>query len=123
IDTLALALIMTRRPVPGKLPFWTLFSIYGAALVASVFFASLWIATTFAWWQFGRVLLLFAALGGEGHRPEARNSLMTGLAVGLTYQAGFVIFQKLTGVLQAPGTMGHQNILGLMIELAVLPLI
>lgn len=123
IDTLALALIVTRRRTIGKLPFWPVLGIYGAALFTSIFFAPLWIATTFAWWQFGRLLLLLAAVSGEGHKPDVRNGLLMGLAIGLSYQAGFVIFQKLTGVVQAPGTMGHQNILGLMIELTVLPLI
>jgi len=123
IDTLALALIMTRRRTPGKLPLWPLFAFYGVALFISVFFAPVWIATTFAWWQFGRVLLLFAAVGGECHRPEVRRSLLIGLALGLTHQAGYVIYQKLSGVVQAPGTMGHQNILGMMIELSLLPLV
>ena len=122
-DALALALIITRRRTPGKLPFWILFAFYGFALFTSVFFSALWLGTVFVWWQFGRVLLLFAAVAGESHRIDVRNSLATGFALGLIYQAAYVIPQKLSGVIQAHGTIVHQNIFGLMIELSVLPLI
>lgn len=120
---LSLALIATRQRSVAKLPFWALFWFYGITLFVSVFFASVWLATVFVWWQFLSVLIVFAAVGGEGHRPEIRNSIISGFAFGLIYQAAYIIPQKLTGVLQAAGTFTHQNILGHAIELTLLPII
>lgn len=122
-DALALALVLTRRPVPARLPFWGVLAVYGTILTLSLLSASIPVATMFAIWQFGRVLLLFTAIGGEAHRPEMRGGLLAGLALGLMLQAGVVVSQKLGGVVQAPGTMPHQNILGMMTELALFPLI
>lgn len=122
-DVIAIALIITRRQKLTRLPFRNLFYFYGATLLISIFAAPLWIGTTFAWWQFARMLLVFAAISGEVYRPEVRHHILIGLSLGLIYQAANVIPQKITGVVQATGTFYHQNVLGLAVELAVLPLI
>ena len=123
VDMLAIALIMTRRRMAGSLPFWGVIAFYGATLILSLLPSSVPMATLFVCWQFGRVALLFAALGGECHRDDMRKGLMAGLSLGLIMQAGYVIEQKLSGVVQATGTMFHQNALGMMTELALLPLL
>lgn len=122
-DALALALVMTRRPVRGNLPFWGVFAVYGFALAISILPASVPMASVFACWQFARMLLLFTAIGGECWRPDLRQGLLGGCAIGLMVQAGFVIWQKLHGVVQAPGTMAHQNILGMLTEISMLLLL
>jgi hypothetical protein len=122
-DALALALVMTRRPVRGILPFWGVFAVYGVALAVSILPASVPIASVFACWQFARMLLLFTAIGGECYRPDLRQGLLNGCALGLVVQAGFVIWQKLHGVVQAPGSMAHQNILGMLTEISLLLLL
>lgn len=122
VVSLSLALLMTRPRIRAPLPFWWLFGFYGFALATSIFAASLWPATLFVWWQFLSALLIFAAVGGEGHQPVVRASILGGFSLGLMYQAAFSISQKLSGVTQAPGTFGHQNILGLAIEFSLLPL-
>ncbi|KTE18996.1 hypothetical protein ATE67_15745 [Sphingopyxis sp. H050] len=120
---IAIALIATRPRMNGKLPFWGLFGLYGLALLISIFSTTVWFATVFAWWQFASLLIVFAAVGGEGDKPRIRSAILTGFALGLMYQAGYSISQKLSGATQAAGTFGHQNILGLALELAVLPLV
>jgi O-antigen ligase len=80
-------------------------------------------ATFFSIWQFGRMVLLFVAIGGEFHRRDAQRGLINGLALGLIFQSVYVVEQKLTGVVQAGGSVGHQNTLGLMVELVLMPLI
>lgn len=123
IDSLMVALIMTRRAAPGRLPFWGVIAFYGAALAMSLVPASVPMATLFVCWQFARMVLLFAAVGGECHRDDLRGGLLAGLSLGLLLQAGYVIQQKAHGMVQATGTMFHQNALGMMTELAVLPLL
>jgi hypothetical protein len=120
---LSLALIATRPNTPGKLPFGGLFALYGLALVSSIFAAGAWLATVFVWWQFLSMLIVFAAVGKESHNPAVFSKILTGFALGLVFQAAHSIPQKLTGATQAGGTFGHQNILGLAVELSLLPLI
>ncbi len=123
VDMLAIALIVTRRRLPGSIPFWGVIAFYGATLLMSLLPSSVPMATLFVCWQYGRMALLFAAVAGECHREDMRGGLLTGLSLGLMLQAGYVIEQKLTGVVQATGTMFHQNALGMMTELALLPLL
>lgn len=123
VDMLAIALMVTRNRLPGRLPFWGLIAFYGATLFLSLIPSSVPVASFFVFWQFLRMALLFAAIGGECHRDDLRQGLLTGLSLGLMFQSGFVIQQKASGVVQATGTMFHQNALGMMTELALLPLL
>lgn len=123
ITVIAMALLTVGKQRGQKLPFWGIFAFYALTMVISIFNSSMWLATLFVWWQFGLMMILFAAVGKETHLPDMRASILTGFSIGLTYQASFSIFQKLTGVVQAPGTFIHQNILGLAVELSLLPLI
>lgn len=123
VDSLMVALIATRRRTPGALPLWSVVGLYGAALCLSLVPASVPMASLFVCWQFARMILLFMAVGGECHRDDLRAGLLAGLSLGLMLQAGYVMQQKAHGMVQATGTMFHQNSLGMMTELAVLPLL
>jgi hypothetical protein len=123
VDMLAIALMVTRRRVPGSLPFWGVIALYGATLFLSLLPSSVPMASLFVCWQFARMAVLFAAIAGECHRDDMRNGLLMGLSLGLILQAGYVAQQKASGVVQATGTMYHQNALGMMTELALLPLL
>ncbi|MBN8808850.1 MAG: hypothetical protein J0I47_11560 [Sphingomonas sp.] len=123
IDSLSLALILTRPRLPGRVPLWGVIAFYGAAVTMSLVPASVPMATFFVCWQFARMTLLFAALASEIHRDDLRGGLLTGLSLGLMLQASYVIQQKAHGMVQATGTMFHQNSLGMMTELALLPLL
>jgi len=123
IDALAVALIMTRRGKGPTRPFWIAIGVYGATLALSMIPASVWMATLFSCWQYVRVVLVFAAIAGECGRADCRIGLLRGLSLGLMLQAAYVINQKLHGVVQATGTMFHQNTLGMMAELGLLILI
>lgn len=122
VDTLAIALILTRRNGIDRLPFLMLIGLYLACMALSLVNSSVALATVFACVQFLRTALVFVAVGGEFTRPRALPAVLTGLALGLLLQAGFVIWQKLGGVVQATGTMAHQNLLGVAVELALIPL-
>lgn len=107
---LALALLLTRRRVRGKLPFWPWIAFYGFTIALSTIPSAMKLATAFSLWQFGSALVIFAAIAHEAHRTDVRNYLANGLAIGLIYQAGQVLWQKAGGAIQAAGTFGHQNI-------------
>jgi len=122
VDTIALALIVTRRRV-GLPPLWGLFAIYGGVMLFSLAISQVMMASFFSFWQFLRIVLVFTAIAGEADRPDLREGLLKGLTIGLLMQLFFVVQQKASGVVQAMGTTYHQNTLGMMVVLSVLPLL
>jgi O-antigen ligase len=73
--------------------------------------------------QLFRVLLVFAAVASFAGQPGAVRWLCIGLALGAIFQGVMTIEQKFSGAVQASGTMGHQNLLGLMLHFVTLPLL
>lgn len=123
VDTIALALVMTRKQrtrVPHLLGLMALFLI--TMLPASALSGTK-MASLFSLFQFAQLVFLYYAIVPELERESGLQNLFKGIALGLMIQAGVVIQQKLTGVVQAYGTTVHQNILGLMLHVSVLPLI
>lgn len=123
IDVIAVALLLTRRAPAKAPPFLIVSALFIIPMVVATLFASIKMAAFFSIFQFAQILLLYIALSQELSRPGAISNLLKGLALGLMIQAGFVIQQKLTGVVQATGTLIHQNILGLMVQLSAIPLL
>lgn len=119
-DTLALALLLTGRRSGGSLPFVWIVGLYGAMIGLSMIFSRLPLASFFSFWDFARCAVAFVAVGREIIRPGAYTALVKGLACGLILQAGYVIEQKATGAIQATGTLVHQNLLGMLAEIAFL---
>ena len=123
IDTMAIALLLTRTRKMTLVPLWGLLAFYGFTLLLSLISSAVPLATLFVIWQYIRILLVFAVVANEIDRDDMRRGLYAGLSLGLILEAGFVAAEKFTGVIQAGGTIGHQNTLGMMVELSVLPLI
>jgi hypothetical protein len=122
LDSLAIALIATRPARLSKVPFLPLIAIFSIPILISVTQAPVQQAAFFMVFQVLQMTVFFIALAGEMQRLSAIRSLLKGLALGLIIQAGYVIPQKLGGVVQAAGTTAHQNILGMMVELSALTL-
>ena len=123
IDTIALALIFTRHKRLNKAHFWPLIIIFAIPICVSVALAPEKQAAMFIVVQIAQMAVFFVALSGELQRPSAMRSLIQGLSIGLMIQAGYVLSQKASGAIQASGTMPHQNILGMTVELAALPIL
>lgn len=122
LDSLAIALLATRPARFNRAPFLPLIAIFAFPIVLSVTQAAVKQASLFMVFQVLQMAFFFVALSGELQRLSAIRSLLKGLSIGLIIQAGYVISQKASGMVQAPGTTGHQNILGIMVELAAIPL-
>ncbi|WP_373486779.1 hypothetical protein, partial [Blastomonas sp.] len=116
IDTLCWALIATRAASANRVPFIGLIVLYMVPATVSIAVSSVPTASAFVPLQVLRMLLMFIAVVGELRRPGALRSLFMGLSIGLIVQAGYVIQQKLSGMVQAHGTASHQNMLGLMVH-------
>lgn len=123
LDSLAIALIATRPARLNRAPFLALIAMFAFPIVLSVTQAAVKQAAFFLVFQVVQMTVYYIALSGELQRLTAIRSLIKGLAIGLMIQAGYVIWQKMGGMVQAPGTTAHQNILGIMVELSAIPLL
>ena len=122
LDSLALAILFTHRGALRNLPFQWLVALYIAAAAISVLMSSSPMSSTFYVFQLFRVWLVYAATAAIVTRPGGLRWLAMGLAVGAMFQAYSTIAERLGGALQSAGTMGHQNLLGMMLHFVTLPL-
>jgi O-antigen ligase len=123
LDSLALALIIVSRAPARRLPFLGLLIAYLVAAAISMGFSTLPMSTSFYVFQLMRVVILFVAVASFAGQIGALRWLATGLAAGAIFQVIVTIDQKFSGAAQAAGTMGHQNLLGLMLHFVTLPLL
>ena len=123
LDALALAIIVTHRVPNRTTPLLGWLLLYFFAAVLSVPFSDLPMASGFYPFQLARVIVLAIAVARIAPDREALRWVAFGLAAGITFQAAVTISQKAEGALQTAGTMGHQNLLGMMTYLVLLPLI
>lgn len=123
LDTLAIALIVAAKRPFRNLPFLGLLFAYMLAAVLSMFFSELWVSSSFYAFQLVRVILVFVAVASVAGDYRAVRWIALGLAAGAIFQGIATIDQRLSGVVQASGTMAHQNLLGLMLHFVTLPLL
>ena len=123
LDSVALAIIATHRAPRGFTPFVPWLLAYLAAATFSIAFSDEPIASAFYGFQLVRVIIVVVAVARIAPDREGLRWLAYGLAVGIAYQAAITIMQKAVGAVQASGTMGHQNLLGMMTHFALLPLL
>ncbi|MFN3607136.1 MAG: O-antigen ligase family protein, partial [Cypionkella sp.] len=122
LDSLALAIVVTSIAPLKKLPLLGVLLAYLFAALLSVAFSNQPVTSSFYAFQLGRGILLFAAVASIMRDPRAIHWLAYGLATGAIFQGLVTIEQRLTGAVQAAGTMGHQNLLGFMLHFVTLPL-
>src|SRR5208282_6154782 len=74
-------------------------------------------------WQLARMFLVYAAVA-KGCSTDRRvvPALLTGMAIGLSFEACNAIWQRFAlGILQPGGSFGHENFLGLVSHFVVFP--
>jgi O-antigen ligase len=122
LDALALALYFSLPSAPHVLPFRLSMALYFFAALLSMIPAAVPMAALFYVWQLARMFLVFAVVTKgctDRHVPIA---LLMGMAAGIFMEAGVVLFQRFgLHMLQAVGTIGHQNQLGMISHLIVFP--
>jgi len=123
LDAVALALYCSLCDPRRPLPFRISVVLYFAAVLLSVFQASVPIAAVFYAWQIARMFLIYAAVARACSSPDCAPALLKGMAAGLVMQAGVGLWQRLgLGILQVDATAGHQNLLGLTTHFAAFPI-
>jgi hypothetical protein len=123
LDVLALSLYLSLPAARYPLPFKVSMGLYFFAVLLSVFHAEVPTAALFYSWQLARMFLVYAVVA-RAIFADARivPAIMTGLAAALLMEAGVTIWQRFAlHTLQAGGTIGAQNLLGLISHLLVFP--
>jgi O-Antigen ligase len=124
LDILALALYLSlpRKHQQHPLPLRIAFGFYFVAVLLSAAPAITREPVLFYSWQLGRIFLLYAVTVRACANPIVPDALLTGMAAGLILEALVVLWQRFgLGMLQTPGTMDHQNMLGMLSHLVVFP--
>ena len=121
LDAVAFGVIFgTRGPFP-KPAFMLPFLAYILAATLAVFqarFPSYAIAYPE---QLLRVFLVFLAVSKIAAMERGERALLIGLFAGIGIQACYAIWARANGALQTGGTLGHQNMLGFVSHMALMP--
>lgn len=121
LDALALAVLLGLPRSDRRLPFAVPLLLYLAAILLSAFQSEVPLASLFPAWQFARVMLLIAAVASACSDPRAPLAMIGGMTAGLAFQTVMALKEHVGGAVQAGGSLGHQNMLGMMSHFVVFP--
>jgi O-antigen ligase len=122
LDALAIALYLSLPAARHPPPFRLSMALYFLAALLSALQAEVPLAALFYPIQLARMFLVYAVATRACADPRVVPALLNGMAAGLLMEAASAIWQRFAlGMLQADGTLGHQNLLGLMSHLVVFP--
>jgi O-antigen ligase len=122
VDALTLAFYFSLPRAQYPLPFRLSMALYFLTALLSTLQALVPLAALFYAWQLARMFLLYAVVTRACADPRVPYALLKGMAAGLIMEAGVVVWQRFgLGMLQATGTVGHQNLLGMISHFVVFP--
>lgn len=121
LDFVALAVFIRYQKIRINSPIMTVLPLYILVVVVTMLFSGVPQAAFFYAWQLARVLLIFAAVAKICQDERGPSALILGMVLGLCVQAGYAIEQRFSGVAQASGTFGHQNLLGMVSHFVTFP--
>jgi O-antigen ligase len=124
LDLIAIALYLTTSDHKEPLPFRFVMALYVFMVSLSAIHALAPREALFFPWQLGRMFLVYAAVTRGCADPRVTPALMTGMGAGMILEAAFAFWQRFgMSMTQTGGTVGHQNLLGMMTHLVFLPFI
>lgn len=121
LDAVAIAVLASSRVRWPGTALAATFLLYLAAVIFAVFqarFLSLSVAYAI---QLVRIGLVALAISQVAFLERGEKALIAGLAAGIGIQALYAIAARMGGALQTGGSMGHQNLLGFVSHMAVMP--
>jgi O-antigen ligase len=122
LDALAIALYRGTPGPPQPIPFRLSMLFYFLATIVSSTQAIEPLASLFYSWQLARVFLVYATVKKGCANPRVPIAILTGMTAALFIEVAVATWQRFgLGMVQAPGTMVHQNLLGMMTQFVSLP--
>lgn len=122
LDAVAFAVVFGTRGRWPRLVLIVPFVAYVVAVFLSVFQARFGDYSFSYVVQLLRVGLVFLAIARVAAMENGERALVAGLVLGLTLQAAYAFWEKAGGALQTGGSLGHQNLLGFVTHMALMPL-
>lgn len=125
IDIASLAILLSLPRSSSPLPFKVSMLVYLVAVFVSASQALVPEAALFYPFQLARVFLFFSVVAkASAVDGRVAPSLLRGMLIGICFEACLMMFQRLVlGELQAVGTIGHQNGVGMLTNLIVFPFV
>ena len=121
IDAIAIGVIFGTRDRWPKMTLVLPFLAYIFAVLIAVYQAEFGkLAFSYAF-QLIRVFLVFLAISRVTVTERGEKAVLTGLVLGLLVQAIYAIIARAGGALQTGGSLGHQNLLGFVSHLVLMP--
>lgn len=123
VDAIAFGVIVGMRGRWPKMILLLPFLAYFVAVLLAVFqsrFPNLALSYPV---QLIRVGLVFLAIARVATLERGERALLIGLVCGLTVQAGYALWATANGALQSGGSLGHQNLLGFLSHMALMPVL
>lgn len=121
LDAVAVGVIFGTR---GRWPRITLvipFLVYIFAVVVAVNQAKFGLLALSYPLQLCRAFLVFLAVTRVVVAERGERAVLTGMVVGIALQAGYAILARAGGALQTGGSLGHQNLLGFVSHMVLMP--
>jgi hypothetical protein len=123
LDALAIALYLSLPATKYRLPFRLPMAFYLFATVVSASWAWEPLAALFYSWQVIRVFFVYATVARGCSDSRVPLAIFKGMTAGLVVELVVAIWQRFgEGILQTPGTMSAQNLLGMMTHFVCLPI-
>lgn len=122
-DVIALAIVIANRHRTFKMPFRWQMIFYLAAVVLAIPQSAVPIASTFYVWQLFRVYIMFRAVALVAQDDRHRNAIIAGMILGVAFQTLEAGWARTHGAAQSGGTLGHQNLLGMLTNMVLMPAI
>ena len=122
LDLIAITLYFSITGPKQPLPFRLSMGLYFLTVLLSAFQAWQPQESLFFPWQLARMFLVYATVTKGCSDPRVTPAVLRGMGAGMIFEAGFAIWQRFAmGLTQTAGTEGHQNLLGVMSHLVILP--
>jgi O-antigen ligase len=123
LDAAALAIYLSQAKTQDPIPFRLPMLLYLGVVLLSALQAEIAQASLFYAWQLLRMFLIYLVVTRAASERSAIVPLLVGLTLGLCLEAGMASYQRVVlGDLQPNGTFSHQNLLGMISNLVMLPL-
>lgn len=121
IDSVAIAVLLGTQGRWPRISNLLPFLAYILAVIVGVYEAKFGNLAASYLVQIIRVLLVFLAVARISVIERGHRAILTGMILGLVVQAIYAIVARTGGALQTGGSLGHQNLLGFVSHLALMP--
>lgn len=121
MDAVALAIIVGNRQRSYRIPFQWQMTIYLVAVLFAVTQSAVPIVSSFYLWQLLRMYIVFRAVALVVQDERHFHALLAGLILGVGFQGVLAGWARIRGMAQSGGSMGHQNLLGMLTNMVLMP--